>query len=542
DLHRCAERARQRGGHAAASSAYERSATLTASPGLRGERLTDAAEAAWQAGQPARARTLLDRAGELVTEPAARARAEHLRGSIEGTGGELTTAYAMLVGAAEPIASLDPVRAARMLTEAGQAAWLAGDVPGLHEAARRLTALPVPDEAVPLSAELVVGFDNLLSGDTAAAVGHLRDAAGRAGHTSDARALMLSAAGALFLGDDAVAMGLFATAVTRARAAGAAAMLPGLLAPLSSLDAWTGRFSAARAHAADGLRIAVELGQGHPAAHLRSVLAWIAAVHGREQECRDQAAAAHAHALGHRIGPAAGIASWSLALLDLGAGRPENAADRLAALADGGPGESHPVVRVFSAADLVEAAVRTDRMPQARAALQRLDTWAEATGSVWGRALRARCRGLLTGEDEHFAEALALHRHGGRPFDTARTELLRGERLRRRRRRAEARVHLRAAHETFDRLGLPGWAELARTELRATGETARKREPGTMQQLTPQEVQIARIVSAGATNREVAAQLFLSPRTVDYHLRKVFTKLDVSSRADLIRLVAQSDR
>jgi DNA-binding NarL/FixJ family response regulator len=110
--------------------------------------------------------------------------------------------------------------------------------------------------------------------------------------------------------------------------------------------------------------------------------------------------------------------------------------------------------------------------------------------------------------------------------------------LRRRRRRADARVHLRAAHERFEGLGLAAWAELARTELRATGETARKRDPSTAGQLTPQEVQIVRIVGEGATNREVAAQLFLSPRTVDYHLRKVFTKLDVSSRAELIRYAA----
>ena len=154
----------------------------------------------------------------------------------------------------------------------------------------------------------------------------------------------------------------------------------------------------------------------------------------------------------------------------------------------------------------------------------------------------ARCHGLLaTGPDadSHFTEALTLHPHGGRPFDAARTELLYGEILRRRRRRSDARVHLRTAHEQFERLGLPVWAGLARAELRATGETARKRDPGTIGQLTPQEVQIVRIVGEGATNREVAAQLFLSPRTVDYHLRKVFTKLDVTSRAELIRFAAR---
>jgi DNA-binding CsgD family transcriptional regulator len=542
ELHRSAERARRRGGHAAAATAYERSAALTAAPERRGERLAEAAEAAWQAGLPGRARALLDRAGGLSPSVLSRAHVEHLRGSIEGVCGELTTAFAVLVGGAEPIATLDPVRAARMLTEAGQAAWLAGDVRGLHEVGRRLAALPQPGDAVALSTQLVLGLDDLLSGDTAGAVGHLREVAGRAAKTSDLRAVMLSAAGTMFLGDDAVAIGLFTSAVARARSAGAAAMLPALLAPLSSLEAWTGRYNAATANATEGLRIAVETGQDNPAAHLRSVLAWVAAVHGREQQCREHAAAAHEHAIGHRLGPSAGISSWALALLDLGAGRPESAGDRLAALAAAGPGESHPIVSVFSAADLVEAAVRTGREAVARDALDRLEEWTTHTGSAWGRALVARCRGLLaTGPEaaDHFTDALALHTHGGRPFDAARTALLFGEMLRRRRRRSDARVHLRAAHEQFGRLGLPVWAELAHSELRATGETARKRDPSTIGQLTPQEVQIVRIVGEGATNREVAAQLFLSPRTIDYHLRKVFTKLDVSSRAELIRVAAR---
>lgn len=265
----------------------------------------------------------------------------------------------------------------------------------------------------------------------------------------------------------------------------------------------------------------------------------------REQDCRDHAAAAHAQATERRLGPAAGIASWSLALLDLGAGRPGNARDRLDALAIAGPGDSHPMVGIFSAADLIEAAIRTDQPATAQRALARLAAWTTHAGTVWGRALLARCRGLLaTGADadRHFTDALALHAQGGRPLDAARTELLYGETLRRRRRRIEARGHLRTAQETFDRLGLPAWAELARTELRASAETARKRDPSTIGQLTPQEMQIVRIVSEGATNREVAAQLFLSPRTVDYHLRKVFAKLDLSSRAELIRFAAHESR
>jgi DNA-binding CsgD family transcriptional regulator len=156
----------------------------------------------------------------------------------------------------------------------------------------------------------------------------------------------------------------------------------------------------------------------------------------------------------------------------------------------------------------------------------------------------ARCRALLGPEEtaaDRFEEALALLDGRGRPFDLARIELAYGETLRRARRRGEARTHLRGALETFQRLQTTPWAERAATELRATGETARRRDPSTLSQLTPQELRIIQLVGEGGTNREIGAQLFLSRRTVDYHLRNVFVKLGVSSRAELIRL-ALADR
>jgi DNA-binding CsgD family transcriptional regulator len=427
-----------------------------------------------------------------------------------------------------------------MLTEAALVAWAGGDLPRVGEIGRRLAGLPATDDG-PVSTRLVLGLGSFLRGDAAGASAQLREAAALAPAAADPRAVMVAAAGAMFLGEDATAIDLFTAAVTRARAAGAAAALPILLAPLASLEAWAGRYASAAGNATEGLRIAVDTGQENPAAHHRGVLAWLDAVHGRERDCRAHADAALARAIGHRLGPHAGIATWALALLDLGAGRPDEARDRLAALAEAGPGDSHPVIGIFSAADLVEVAARTGRDELAGQALRRLDAWLAGGGAAWGRALAARSRGLLADGDDadgHFAEALDLHARGGRPFDTARTELLYGEQLRRRRRRGEARRHLRSAHESFERLGLTGWAELAAAELRATGETARRRDPATATQLTPQEVQIVRIVSTGATNREVAAQLFLSPRTVDYHLHKVFTKLGLSSRAELIRRAA----
>ena len=527
-LHRSADRARQRGGYAAAATGYERAAALTGTAAPRAERLADAADAAWLAGQPDRARTLLDEAARLGPEPAVAARVAHLRGSIEASCGVPDAAYAMLVAGAE---QADPPRAARMLTEAGQVAWASGDRTRLADVSRCLSALPAADGAVTRAARLVQGLTSFLVGDTERAV-PLLDGRGDGNE-------LLSAAAALFRGDDATALDLFTRAVAGTRAAGAVATLPALLAPLSSLEAWTGRFAASSADANEGLRLAVETGQDNPAAHLRGVLAWLAAAQGREDHCRELAAAALSRGIGYRLGPQAAIASWALALLDLGAGRPAEARERLEALAAAGPGEGHPMLTVFAAADLVEAAARTDEERAARSALAGLEAWAAHTGALWAGALVARCRALLSPDakaEEHFQDAVQRHAGGGRPFDAARTELRYGEWLRRQRRRTDARGHLRTALETFERLGARPWAELAAGELRASGETARRRDESAIGSLTPQELQIVRIVREGATNREIAAQLFLSPRTVDYHLHKVFTKLGISSRAELIRL------
>jgi DNA-binding CsgD family transcriptional regulator len=166
------------------------------------------------------------------------------------------------------------------------------------------------------------------------------------------------------------------------------------------------------------------------------------------------------------------------------------------------------------------------------------EEWADVSGPAWVTPRLASCRALLAeGDDatEHFEEALRLA-DDARPFDLPRIHLLYGEHLRRERRRTDSRVQLRAALDGFERLQAEPWADRARTELRASGETARKRDPSTVDLLTPQELQIARFVAEGLSNKEVAAQLFLSPRTIDYHLRNVFVKLGIKSRTQLARL------
>jgi DNA-binding CsgD family transcriptional regulator len=232
-------------------------------------------------------------------------------------------------------------------------------------------------------------------------------------------------------------------------------------------------------------------------------------------------------------------ARWALGVLELGAGRPGAAFGQLEPIA-------HPVVVLLASLDWIEAAARAGRQ-EAQRGLDGLSAFAAASGAPWARGRVAHCRALLSGAaaetEPMFREALAEHARGDRVFERARTELAYGVFLRRQRRRVDAREHLRAALETFDALGATPWATRARSELRASGETARARsEQPASAELTPQELQVAKFVSRGLSNREVGAQLFLSPRTVDFHLRHVFAKLGVSSRTELavLRLETQA--
>jgi DNA-binding CsgD family transcriptional regulator len=226
-------------------------------------------------------------------------------------------------------------------------------------------------------------------------------------------------------------------------------------------------------------------------------------------------------------------------------GRPEQALERLSRIAGSQPRAG---IVAHATADLVEAAVRAGRAEVGTAVLDgdqgALTRLAGLTGRPWALALVARCRALLAGPDasaeDHFREAMHWHATATRPFERARTELLYGEWLRRARRPRYAREHLRAALDTFGPTGAAPWAQRAANELRAAGGTVSQPADGAMNQrrdqLTPRETQIARMVGDGATNREIAGQLFLSPRTVDYHLHKIFAKLGIRSRIELAHL------
>jgi DNA-binding CsgD family transcriptional regulator len=539
-----AERARLRSGYAAAAAALQRAAELSVDAASRARRLVAAATAAWQAGQPDRATILLDHASPDLTEPRLRAQAAHVRGEIEWRGGALLDAVTTLLDGADEVATLDPGKALDMLYDACWAGFDIGDRALSAEAGRRASLLPrTGDRIEALRADLLAGVSRVALGDLAE-IELVRQTLARVDELDDARSLVMAGVGFTTFGDDAMRSAVLRRADALARASGAVGVLSTVLVNVTITSILNGQYAVA-AGAQEGLELAREAGLENAATLHLSVLSWLAAVHGHEEECRAKAAEAIDATRTNGLALAHSIAQWAVALLDLGSGRAEDAMTRLAALAAAPMGVGHPYFVLNSSADLVEACVRTGRREDARPAYELLDGFARPEATVWALALSARCRALLADGDDDadvaFTEALELHSRNTRSFDRARTELLFGEHLRRRRRRVEAREHLRAALEAFDALGAVAWAERARTELRASGESARKRDPSTVTELTPQELQVARFVAEGLSNKEVAAQLFLSPRTIDAHLRNVFAKLGITSRTQLAHLTLGLD-
>jgi DNA-binding CsgD family transcriptional regulator len=550
DLERSAEAARQRGGYAVAAAAFERAAELSAARSSRARRLVAAAQAAFQAGQTDRAAGLATRAERLVDDPVTTDEVALLRGRVEFGRGSAVSAHALLMTAARGMGERDPRTAAAVLVEASRAAWNAHDPDRYADATALLATLRLPAEN-PLGplASTAIGASDLLAGRTAEAITQMRrgvdawlplaKSVPTTSHDTGFLEASLALAGfTRVTGDDAAGLALGASAVAACRAGGLAAWLPWALVNLSMTEAVAGRHSAAVVSGTEGLRLAQDLGQPTAICSCESILAWLAAVRGEEDHCRKLAADAIRLSETHQLAAIAVIATWALGLLELSLGRPVEALDRLADPAQGPL--VVPSARCLITPDLVEAAVRADRTSGLGGSVAWYEEWAGATGQPWAQAAVHRCLALLGGEDagRHYVAALRLHEQAGpdhRPFDRARTQLLYGQWLRRARRRADARTQLAAAHETFQRLHATPWAGRAGTELRATGQTLHRHDE-VAARLTPQELQVVRLVADGGSNREVAAQLFLSPRTVAYHLYKAYPKLGVGSRAELAHL------
>ncbi|RMI29192.1 LuxR family transcriptional regulator [Nocardia stercoris] len=540
-LEQTADRARDRSGHEAAAVAYERAAQLSTTAPPRQRRRLLAAESALLAGD-------LDHAAQLVTEiapatetagqPLVHAERGHLLGLVRFWQGDYAGAHTQLFEAADRVAADEPSRAAVMLMQAVHTAWYLGEAQ-LVSTLDRLAALPLAPQDPLLPA---VGYvRHLMDWGNAEPTSALRDmvAEVRARGGAPESVLLMSCGAALARAQDDDAFVLANELIAGYRAAGAAGRLPTVLFFAAEVELFAGYLIDGITLATEARALAHDTGQRHWVGQIDSLLARFHADTGDEQACRRHAEAGSIPGAGGSA-PGASWAHWALGLLDLGWGRAESAVRRLEPLAQ--EPYRHQVGALRAVPDLVEAAVRIGEPERAAAGMDRLIRWAASVRRPWVDALVLRCRALLddAAAEACYREALDLHDIDTRPVEYARTALLYGEWLRRARRRSEARPHLSAALEVFERVGMRPWAERTRAELLATGATDGATRPrGPVATLTPQELQIVRLAARGLSNRDIAAQLFLSHRTVGFHLYKAYPKLGVTSRTELKDLAAE---
>jgi len=538
-LERAADRAAARGGWAASAAFLTRAAVLSPDPRTQARRLLGAARAEITAGAPGKAQLLLDRARDHLHDRLQDGLAKLAQGAIYHALNQPAQAAAALLAAAADLAALDVRLARAALLDALTAAVVSGP---LALAGATVLDVAAAARAVPLTTGQKPGIGDLLLDAGAALVldGHraaaplVRRAITALGRDPSESAQMLDwleagcrLAGAL--GDDAAMQALAGRLERQARRQGAVTALATVLIYSGSSAMFAGSLDEAQARFTE--RGAIETArEGDCRLGNLLVQAW----RGRDRETRAEAPALAETARTQGQGWKLAWVEYALCVLELSLGHYQEA------LASAPTGfEENLLVSAFAQADFVEAAVRCGDTAAAGEALARIAGRAPAGGSPLALGLLARSRALLAADDEAealYAEAIDCLARCQGAAHLARTQLLYGEWLRRRKRRVEAREQLRAAFTQFEAMGAAGFAERARLELAATGETARRRSPETRNDLTPQEAQIATLASRGATNPEIASKLFLSPSTVDYHLRKVFRKLDVTSRRHLARI------
>jgi len=535
ELELLAGRAQARAGLGASAAFLERSLALTPEPSRRVQRALAAAQARQRAGEPEAALALLRAAEEGQLDELQRAQIDVVRAKTAFSLGHSHEAPPLLLAAAAQLAPLTP-RLARdtyldALTGALFVGRMAGDV-GVAEVARAVRAAPAASD--PRAADLLLDGVALVITDGHATGGPLLKRAISAYRVEDMegdvpRWLWLATHAAHDLWDDESWEWLCGRQVRLARETGALNMLLIALSARVGLHLYAGELADAALLVEEIEAVSQAIVSPFPRYGALALAAW----HGRPADAAAliDASLEEATARGEGMG-------WTLihnaeAVLYNGLGRYEDALKAAARAAE------HPAELGFATLvlpELVEAAARSGEGDQAVAALQRLTDGAEAAGTDWALGLQARCRALLSEDDE----AEALHRQAierlGRTrmrMELARGHLLYGEWLRRENRRTDAREQLRTAYEMFTCFGADAFAERTRRELLATGEKVRKRTDETRGQLTAQEEQIAQLAAEGQTNQEIGAHLFLSPRTVEWHLHKVFTKLGVGSRMQL---------
>jgi DNA-binding CsgD family transcriptional regulator len=537
-LDAAASRAAGRGAPLVAAAAWERAAQLSAAPGTRAARYVAAAEAALRGGDADRARRLASNS-PAAQQPRWQARMLAVNGRLDLAAGKMTTAQQALRAAADLIAGTDPRLAAELLGESVWAATEAGLDEEASQAAEQMSKLAErADETARFLADLACGQLAWIRGDPELGMVLTQRAAARlAAHPALASSAgrQLDVAGAYSsLGDHPRAWPYAERAVELARSTGAAGQLPDALAGAASIAAETGKWLQALALGSQALELAQATGQQFLACDALITLASVEAAQGRGEDCLRHVGEADRLASELGLHQSQLLARRQRALLELGTGQLEEAIEhyealrRLAARWD----ISHPWYSPI--ADLIEAYARAGALDTARVLLPEFLAQVPGDANPLPAARAARCQGIVTAEnyDAHFQKAISLQEQFTHAFQHARTLLCYGERLRRARRRRDARVRLRAAIEIFDRLDARPWADRARAEINATGETIGQHGPDG-ERLTPQELQIALLVTQGRTNAEIGRAIFLSTRTVEFHLSRAYRKLGISSRTEL---------
>ena len=540
DLERSAGRAQARGGLAAAAAFLEQATRLTPNPTRRGQRALAAARAKLQAGAPDAALRLLATAQAGPLGELQRALVDLLRAQIAFTVNRGRDAPPLLLKAAKRLEPLDVGLTRETYLEALQAAMFVGRLAsdgGLLEVAQAARGAPSSSQPSRAPELLLDGLALLITEGYAAGTPMVRRALSAfrgedISREEGLRWLWLACRAAVDLWDDESWYLLSTRHVQLARDAGALSVLPIALISRMGVQLWTGELAAAAS-----LNHEVEAVTEATGSHLAPYGALgLAAFRGREAEVSELIENNMKEVVARGEGQGLGLIDWTSAVLYNGIGRHEDALD--AAQRAGEHPEELPFA--WALVELIEAATRTGKTARAVDALQRLSETTRASGSDWALGIEARSRALVS--DGEAAERLyreAIDRLGRTRvrWALARAHLLYGEWLRRERRRTDAREQLRTAYEMLVVTGAEGFVERAERELLATGETARKRAVETSGELTAQEAQVARLARDGLSNPEIGARLFISANTVDYHLRKVFRKLDINSRMQLQRVL-----
>ncbi|MDU0294008.1 LuxR C-terminal-related transcriptional regulator [Saccharothrix longispora] len=541
-----AGRARRCGDYPAAARDHDRAATLASGPDARARHLIAAATDHWAHGAPRRARVALRTAARLTDSDELRARAELVKGGIDLGHGMPDVAVRRLLHAAGELVHTHRALAITALGFAGEAASIAGDHARYAETAAFAARLRRPDEPdrTRITLDHLAGMAATFAGRHTEALPALRSVVELAERVPHPQAKIWGGQAAYTLGDATRAHELATSAVTAAHEQGLTSLVPWALVYRALSALLLDQHSVALSAAFEGVHAATAISQHNAVVDHLTILALLAALRGDTDTAVHRVETAAEQIAQRGLGRSGTFGAWASACVDLALDRPADALDRLR-LMTAGAGGVHAGIKVMAAPHVVEAAVGCGRRSTADRALGRYEKWVGATNSPARLALSHRCRAMLddgAAGDEHFREAIRLHRASGTAMELAKTELFYGHRLRRGRKPRAARDVLRDAVKIFQRYEADRWVARARAELRAAGETVTgpADAPPTgdrVASLTPQQAQIARLVAEGATNREVAARLFLSHRTVEHHLRNIFARLEVRSRVELTRVL-----